>query len=147
MSTEKPLDIIELYADLLGDKLEKFTLPPPSFEIMEGAIMAFSEEEKSIIVRMPILEAWLNPYGTMQGGLIIGAIDNAVGPLSLLLAPKSMTRDIESRLLKPITMDTEFIYVTATLFERKKRRLIFDAVVQDKDKNIYAKARLTNWII
>lgn len=147
MNTAQPLDVIELYADLLGDKLEKFTLPPPSFEIMEGAIMAFSEEEKSIIVRMPILEAWLNPYGTMQGGLIIGAIDNAVGPLSLLLAPKSMTRDIESRLLKPITMDTEFIYVTATLFERKKRRLIFDAVVQDKDETIYAKARLTNWII
>ena len=147
MNTAQPLDVIELYADLLGDKLEKFTLPPPSFEIMEGAIMAFSEEEKSIIVRMPILEAWLNPYGTMQGGLIIGAIDNAVGPLSLLLAPKSMTRDIASKLLKPITMDTEFIYVTATLFERKKRRLIFDAVVQDKDKNIYAKARLTNWII
>ena len=147
MDTAQPLDVIELYADLLGDKLEKFTLPPPSFEIMEGAIMAFSEEEKSIVVRMPVLEAWLNPYGTMQGGLIIGAIDNAVGPLSLLLAPKSMTREIESKLLKPITMETEFIYVTATLFESKKRRLIFDAVVKDKDENIYAKARLTNWII
>ena len=147
MNTAKPLDVIELYADLLGDKLEKFTLPPPSFEIMEGAIMAFSQEEESIVVRMPVLEAWLNPYGTMQGGLIIGAIDNAIGPLSLLIAPKNMTRDIESKLLKPITMETEFIYVTATLFERKKRRLIFDAVVHDKEKNVYAKARTTNWII
>ena len=147
MYTDEPLDIIELYAELLGDKLEKFTLPPPSFEIMQGAIMAFSEEEKSIVVRMPVLESWLNPYNTMQGGIILGAIDNAVGPLSMLLSPKNVTRDIESKLLKPITMQTEFIYVTATLFEHKKRRLIFDAVVQDKDKNVYAKARLTNWII
>ena len=147
MSTENPIDVMELYAKTLGEKINEFNLPPPSFEIMQSEIMLFDEEKKSIVVKIPILESWLNPYGTMQGGLIIGAIDNAVGPLSLLLAPKSMTREIESKLLKPITMDTGFIYVTATLFERKKRRLIFDAVVQDKDETIYAKARLTNWII
>ena len=147
MSTQKPLDVVELFSEALEDKLEEFNLPPPSFEIMQSEIMAFNKEEKFILVKMPVLETWLNPYGTMQGGLIIGAIDNAVGPLSLLIAPKNMTRNIESKLIKPIVMDIEHIYVTATLLEHKKRRLIFDVVVKDRDDNIYATAKITNWII
>jgi len=147
MGTEKAIDILTLFGEALGDKLHEFNLPPPSFEIMKCKILEFDAEKKYIVVKMPVLDLWLNPYGTMQGGLIIGAIDNAVGPLSLLVAPKNMTRNIESKLLKPIIKEMGFIYVTATLVEQKKRRLIFDAVVQDSAKNIYAKATLTNWIL
>jgi acyl-coenzyme A thioesterase PaaI-like protein len=147
MNSHKSLDVIELFSQELGDKLEEFNLPPPSFEIMQSKIIEFNKEEASILVKMPVLESWLNPYGTMQGGLIIGAIDNAVGPLSLLIAPKNMTRNIESKLIKPIVMSMEYIYVTATLFEQKKRRLIFDVVVKDEDNNIYATAKITNWIL
>ncbi len=147
MQKNKPLDVIELFRETLGDKIGDFTLPPPSFAVMECEITAFSKETKTITVKMPVLESWLNPYGTMQGGFIVGAIDNAVGPLSMLIAPPNVTRDIESKLLIPILMDIEYIYITVTLFEHKKRRLIFDAVVKDKDETIYAKARLTNWIV
>ena len=147
MKTQTSLEVTELLEEILGDKVNQFNLPPPSYEIMKAQIIEFDPDEKFMVVKIPVLETWLNPYGTMQGGLILGAIDNATGPLSIMIAPKNMTRNIESKLLKPITMDLEYIYVTATLFEEKKRRLIFDAVVTDKDKTIYAKARLTNWIL
>jgi len=147
MSAKKSLDVIELFGKELGEKVTEFNLPPPSFEVMKCEIMEFDAKEKFIIVKMPILESWLNPYGSMQGGLIIGAIDNAVGPLSLLIAPKNVTRNIESKLIKPIIMALEYIYVTASLFEAKKKRLIFDIVVKDNYDNIYAKAKITNWII
>lgn len=143
----KSIDVLELFSEALGEKINEFNLPPPSFEVMKCEIMEFHAEEKFIIVKMPILENWLNPYGTMQGGLIVAAIDNAVGPLSLLVAPKNMTRNIESKLLKPIVMESKFIYVRATLSEEKKRRLTFDVLVKDKDENIYAKATVTNWIL
>jgi len=58
-----------------------------------------------------------------------------------------MTRNIESKLLKPITIDSELIYVEASLSEKKKRRLTFDVIVKDKDENIYAKATVINWIL
>lgn len=141
------IDVIELFGEALGEKVQEFNLPPPSFEVMKCEIMKFDNEEKFIVVKIPVLESWLNPYGTMQGGLIIGAIDNAVGPLSLLIAPKNLTRNIESKLIKPIIMEQEHIYVTATLSEHKKRRLIFEVVVKDLDENIYATAKVTNWIL
>ena len=147
MDRKKSIDVIELFTEVLGEKIEEFNLPPPSFEIMQSEIIEFDSDEKFIVVKMPVLDLWLNPYGTMQGGLIMGAIDNAVGPLSLLIAPKNMTRSVESKLLKPIVTDLEHIYVTATLLEYKKRRLTFEAIIQDKEKNIYAKATLTNWIL
>jgi len=141
------IDLMELYTQVLGEKIKDYTLPPPSFEIMQCEIVKYDENEKLIVVKIPTLESWLNPFGTMQGGIIMGAVDNAVGPLSLLVAPMNITRNIDSKLIKPITMDLEFIYVTASLVEQKKKRLIFDAVIRDKDEVLYAKAKVTNWIV
>ena len=91
MKTKKAIDVIELFGNVLGEKINAFTLPPPSFEIMQCEIIEYSQEEKSLITKLPVLEQWLNPYGAMQGGMIDAAIDNAVGPLSMLIAPPNMT--------------------------------------------------------
>jgi len=141
------IDIEKLFSKILGDKMQEYTLPPPSFEIMQCQVIEFNENEKSMVVKMPVLEAFTNPYGTMQGGMIMGAIDNTLGPLSMLVAPKNVTRTMESKLLKPITMDVKFIYVKAQLSEQKKRRLTFDIVVKDRSENIYARAKVVNWIL
>jgi len=141
------IDIEKLFSKILGDKMQEYTLPPPSFEIMQCQVIEFNEDEKSMVVKMPVLEAFTNPYGTMQGGMIMGAIDNTLGPLSMLVAPKNVTRTMESKLLKPITMDVKFIYVKAQLSEQKKRRLTFDIVVKDRSENIYARAKVVNWIL
>ena len=141
------LDIKELFRSTLGDTLHEYKLPPPSFTIMQCEIIAFDKEKATLTTKIPVLKEWLNPYSTMQGGMIVAAMDNALGPLSLLVAPKNMTRNIESKLIKAITMDMKYIYVTASLYEVKKRRLIFDVVVKDEEENLYATARVTNFII
>jgi len=141
------LDVRKIFEDALGEKMQEYTLPAPSFSIMQTEIIAYDKEKSSLSVKIPVLKEWLNPFGTMQGGFIIGAMDNALGALSMLIAPLNLTRNIESKLMKAITMDLEFIYITAILIERKKRRLIFDVVVKDKDDTVYAKAKITNWII
>ena len=143
----KSLDIKELFSSVLGDDFHEYELPPPSFTIMQCEIIAFYKDKAILTTKIPVLQEWLNPYATMQGGMIIASIDNALGPLSLLIAPKNMTRNIESKLIKAITMDVEYIYVTASLNEAKKRRLIFDVVVKDKEDNLYATARVTNFIL
>ena len=147
MKTKKAIDVIKLFSDILGDMIHDFTLPPPSFEIMQCEIIEYNQEEKSLIARLPVLEKWQNPFGTMQGGMIDGAIDNAVGPLSLLVVPMNMTRTIETKILKAITMDVETIYVKAKLSEMKKRRLTFEAEVVDDEDIVYATSRIVNFIV
>lgn len=60
-------------------------------------IIDYQESAKSIVVKIPILKDWINPYSTMQGGFIESAIDNAVGPLSLLSAPINLISNIFSK--------------------------------------------------
>ena len=143
----EPIDLIELYSKVLGDTIEEFELPPPSFTVMQGELIEFDDVKKSLTTKMPVLKSWLNPYGTMQGGMVLAAIDNAVEPLSLLVAPMNMTRSMESKFIKPITMDIEYIYVTASLIEQKRKRLKFEVTVQDKFETIYARATVVNWIV
>lgn len=147
MKNNKPIDVIALFGSILGDKISDFTLPPPSFEVMQCEIIDFNEVEKSLITKLPVLEQWQNPYGTMQGGMIDAAIDNAVGPLSMLVAAPNMTRTIETKLIKAITMDVGVIYVKARLLEQKKRRLIFEAEVVDEFEVIYVSSRVVNFIL
>jgi len=147
MKTKKPIDVIELFNNVLGDKINDFTLPPPSFEVMQCEVIAFDKEKKTLTTKLPVLKQWLNPYGTMQGGMIDAAIDNAVGPLSMLVSPPNMTRTIETKHIKAITMDVGFIYVYATLIEEKKRRLTFDVKVLDENEEIYATSKVVNFIL
>ena len=147
MHNKKPIDVIELFEKVLGAKIDNFTLPPPSFTVMQCEIIEYDKENKTLITKLPVLEQWSNPYGTMQGGMIDAAIDNAVGPLSMLVAPPNMTRSIETKLIKAITMDLKYIYVKAQLVEEKKRRLTFEVRVLDKSYKVYATSKVVNFII
>ena len=147
MNEEKALDILTLFSSELGEKVEKFDLPPPSFTVMQAEIIAFDKTKKTLVTRLPVLKEWLNPYGTMQGGFINAAIDNAVGPLSMLVAPLNFTRTMETKYIKAISMDVQYIYVKATLVEEKRKRLTFDVEVTDKEETVYNKAKVVNWVV
>ncbi|MCF6244477.1 MAG: PaaI family thioesterase [Sulfurovum sp.] len=147
MKHSKPIDVVTLFTQKLGDTVDNFKLPPPIFEIMQCEIIDYDEAEKSLTIKLPVLEQWQNPFGTMQGGMIDAAIDNAVGPLSLLVAPTNVTRTINTKILKPITMELGYIYVKAKLVEQKKRRLTFEASVEDSEGVVYATSTLVNFIL
>lgn len=120
MNEEKALDIITLFSSVLGEKVEKFDLPPPSFTVMQAEITVFDEKKKTLVTRLPVLKEWLNPYGTMQGGFINAAIDNAVGPLSMLVASLNFTRTMETKYIKAISKDVHYIYLCPSDIGRRE---------------------------
>ena len=146
MNAEAPMDIIGLFKEVLGEKMNNFIIPPPSFTLMKSEIVAFNKERKTLSVKVPVLEAWQNPFSTMQGGLIVGAIDSAVGALSLLIG-ESITRTIETKYLKGITMEVKHIYVKAKLVEHRKKRLRFDVSVEDILGVVYTRAKVVNFMV
>ena len=126
---------------------ETLLMPPPSFTLMQCEVIAYDENEETLVVKIPVLETWLNPYRTMQGGLINAAIDNAVGPLSLLITSASITRHMETKFLKSITLETDYIFVKASLREMKKRRLRFEVSVEDEKGDVFVQAKVVNFIL
>jgi acyl-coenzyme A thioesterase PaaI-like protein len=99
------------------------------------------------VAQFPVLESYLNPYGTMQGGMVAAAVDNTLGPLSVLIAPPNVTRHLEMTYSRPVTLVMGHIVVSARLLERKDRLLFFRAEVRDQEGLRLARAKAVHWIM
>ena len=141
------LSISEILKDRLGDKLKDFLIPPPIFELMHGEFLAIDVKARRIKTRFPILAEYQNPYRTMQGGMVAAAVDNTLGPLSMLVAPPNVTRRLEMKYNQPITIDLQYITVEGKFLKRDGRRLTFSAEVRDQGGNLLARGQSLHWII
>ena len=99
------------------------------------------------MARFPVMEEHLNPYGTMQGGMVAAAIDNTLGPLSMLVAAPNVTRRLQVKYSRPVMADVGHIVVTAKFTGRQGRELAFRAEVRDPAGVLLARARASHWII
>ncbi len=142
-----PAELLPMLESKLAGREDQFEIPPPVFDAMQAEMVDYDLAEASLTVKFPVLDEQLNPYGNMQGGMIAAAIDNTIGPLSMLVAPPNFTRHMEVKYRKVISPDLGHFYVTARFVEQKKRQLIFDVVVKDKEGNNLATANSTNWVV
>jgi acyl-coenzyme A thioesterase PaaI-like protein len=128
-------------------RAEGLVIPPPAFVAMQGEFLEFDEPQNKLTARFPVLEEHLNPFGTLQGGFLAAAIDNTVGPLSLLVAPPSVTRRLEIKYRRAVSPDDEFIRVVARLVENKRRRLRLEVSVVDPRGVEVASGHAIHWVI
>ena len=68
--------IIDILRGKLGDRLGEYAFPPPIFAAMKGEFLKFDQDAGYLAAQFPVLENYLNPYGSMQGGMIAAAVDN-----------------------------------------------------------------------
>jgi acyl-coenzyme A thioesterase PaaI-like protein len=139
--------VLEIIEEGLGDSRDEYLIPPPIFVAMEGEFLAFDLEPGSLTTRFPVLEQQLNSYGSMQGGMVAAAVDNTLGPLSMLVAPPNVTRRLEMKYSRPVTPQVEYITVAGKYLGRDGRWLRFSAVVRDPQGVLLARARATHWIV
>lgn len=124
-------EIMDTLKNRLGDRFKDYVFPPPVFVTMEGEFLEYDLEAGWLKTRFPIARRYLNPYGCMQGGILAAAVDNTIGPLSVLVAPPNVTRRLEMKYNRPATPAMGFLIVTARFVERRERRLFFKAEVAD----------------
>ncbi|OGO21007.1 MAG: hypothetical protein A2Z14_12630 [Chloroflexi bacterium RBG_16_48_8] len=144
MSEKKIMDIIH---QRLGDRAHDLLIPPPVFREMNGEFLDFDLTHGILQTRFPVLEKFLNPYGSMQGGMIAAAVDNTFGPLGMLVAPPNVTRRLEMKYSRPVTTGLDFITVEARFIDRQDRWLTFTAEVRDQAGRLLARAKARHWII
>jgi uncharacterized protein (TIGR00369 family) len=114
---------------------------------MKGEFVEFDLKNGVLKTKFPVQTQFLNPFKSMQGGIIAAAVDNTFGPLSMLVAPPSVTRRIEMKYSRPVMPDLGFITVEARFVKREDRMLTFRADVRDPDGVLLAKAKALHWIL
>lgn len=142
-----PSKLIPLLEEKLQGRMDEIQFPPPVFDAMQGEVLDYDIDTETLINRFPVLAEQLNPYGNMQGGIIAAAIDNTIGPLSMLVSPPNFTRYMKVKYGRVVSPDLGSIYVTALFKKKNKRQLFFEAVVNDSEGNKLASAESTHWVI
>ena len=120
---------------------------PPVFHEMEGEIIDFDLEEGTLKAKFPIQTRYQNPHGSMQGGMIAAAIDNAFGPLSSLVAPTSATIKMEIRYKKPVLAAHDHIIVEAKLDKKTGPFLKLSATVKNNEGELLTTANAVHMIL
>ena len=131
----------------MGERIDDYAFPPPVFVAMKGEFLKLDLDGGLLTARFPIMESYLNPYGSMQGGMVAAAVDNTLGPLSVLVAPPNVTRRLEMTYSRPVTPDVQYVVVTAQLLERKDRWLFFKADARTPAGLRLARAKAAHWIL
>ncbi|MBL7162492.1 MAG: PaaI family thioesterase [Anaerolineales bacterium] len=139
--------VLKAINEKIGKREAEFLSPPPVFLTMKGEFISFDADAGILRARFPVLGEYLNPYGSMQGGMIAAAVDNTIGPLSFLVAAPNVTRRLEMKYTQPVTPDRAYIIVEARLLEQKERQLFFSAAVREIAGQILARAKALHWIL
>lgn len=112
-------------------------IPPPCLLDMQGEFVEYVEG-RSLAVRFPVLARYQNPIGHMQGGFIVAALDNTLGPFSYLIAPPSATTSLNTQYLRPVTPELSHITCHARLVERTRNQLYLAGEVRDDQGRVLA---------
>lgn len=142
-----PEDLVSILHERFGSTLKDMQIPPPAFIAMQGGIVEYDLNSGFMRTQFPVLKLFQNQFGYMQGGMIVAAIDNTLGPLSMLVAPPNYTRSLDVKFKKAIHPDVELIYVHAKLEFQRKRMLVFSSKVFDKNETVFATAKAAHWIL
>lgn len=132
--------------DMLKDKSDMgLKIPPPIFLDMEGEMLESGDTFMKI--RFPVKERYQNPFGYMQGGMIVAAMDNTIGPLSFIVAPPNVTTQLNISYIRPVTQETEYIIVEATVKEQTRKMLFIEARALNPEGKVLCIAQATHQII
>ncbi|WP_202840774.1 PaaI family thioesterase [Luteimonas saliphila] len=140
-----PPDLSALIRDRLPPALRGL-VPPPCLLEMQGECVGY-EEGRRLCMRFPVLPRYRNPLGNMQGGFIVAALDNTIGPFSFLIAPPSATASLNTQYLRPVTPDDTSITCAAWLVERTRNTLHIHAEARNDAGRLVVLCQSVNQIL
>jgi len=114
--------------------------PPPCYLHMEATLVDY-DPAKGLTVAFPVLKAYLNPAGTMQGGFITAAFDNVFGPLCYLASgtPASAMVDINNTFHRPAFAGDE-LTITARVKTKGRTIIHMEGEAYNQDNKLVASA-------
>tara|TARA_B100000945_G_scaffold179275_1_gene143734 strand:+ start:81 stop:497 length:417 start_codon:yes stop_codon:yes gene_type:complete len=98
----------------LENLLQNSGMPVPNVWIeLEGEFLDFDKENQTLKCKFPVRERYFNPLPTTLGGIIDSWIDITMGPLSVLLGQKAVTKTFSIKFIKPVGPSIKYVTAVA----------------------------------
>ena len=113
---------------------------PPCFSSMQGNVVDFVAGE-DMTIAFPVLDTYLNPAGSMQGGMISAAFDNVFGPLCWIASgtPKGVMTEMTTAYHRPI-FKGDCLTIRAYVKVKGRRKVHMLADAYDNQQKLIATA-------
>ena len=100
--------------DNLENRLKNEGMPVPNVWVeLEGEFLDFNKEKQKLRCKFPVRERYFNPLPTTLGGIIDSWIDITMGPLTVLLGQRAVSKNFSIKYLKPVGPSTEYVTAVA----------------------------------
>ena len=100
--------------DNLENQLKNEGMPVPNVWVeLEGEFLDFNKEKQTLMYKFPVRERYFNPLPTTLGGIIDSWIDITMGPLTVLLGQRAVSKNFSIKYLKPVGPSTEYVTAVA----------------------------------
>ena len=100
--------------DNLENRLKNEGMPVPNVWVeLEGEFLEFNKEKQTLRCKFPVRERYFNPLPTTLGGIIDSWIDITMGPLTVLLGQRAVSKNFSIKYLKPVGPSTEYVTAVA----------------------------------
>ena len=100
--------------DNLENRLKNEGMPVPNVWVeLEGEFLDFNKEKKKLRCKFPVRERYFNPLPTTLGGIIDSWIDITMGPLTVLLGQRAVSKNFSIKYLKPVGPSIEYVTAVA----------------------------------
>ena len=100
--------------DNIDNLLQNNGMPVPNVWIeLEGEFLEFDKENETLKCKFPVRERYFNPLPTTLGGIIYSLIDITMGPLSVLLGQKAVTKTFSIKFIKPVGPSIKYVTAVA----------------------------------
>ena len=100
--------------DNIDNLLQNRGIPVPNVWIeLEGEFLEFDKENETLKCKFPVRERYFNPLPTTLGGIIDSWIDITMGPLSVLLGQKAVTKTFSIKFIKPVGPSIKYVTAVA----------------------------------
>ena len=100
--------------DNIDNLLQNSGMPVPNVWIeLEGEFLEFDKENETLKCKFPVRERYFNPIPTTLGGIIDSWIDITMGPFSVLLGQKAVTKTFSIKFIKPVGPSIKYVTAVA----------------------------------
>jgi uncharacterized protein (TIGR00369 family) len=123
---------------------ENIKIPPPCFDFLNGELISAGEGKAEC--RFTPTEEMENPYGSIQGGILAGMMDNVLGPAMVTLAPDraSATIQMSVNYLKPAKAGEAVIGRAEVVRQGTNQVYLEGSLERESDGTLLLRATATN---
>lgn len=130
------------------DMVEGRAPPPPAAKLLGWTLVAIDPNAGTIKVRFDGKPEFLNPAGTIQGGILSAMLDDTMGPAAMAFlggARMAQTLELKTNFMRPGRVGP--VFGEARVAHRGRDILFLEGALKDAEGKLIATATATTRVI